>query len=240
MKFQPPKFSSADISTVIPVLEEGAYAGILHISVEKKVGDDYVPSIGVNPITKRENGENIPTGEYELSGMLSYRVELTSKKAISLLKQDKPQIFARQVKIFFNQENGNFELTNNPVIGSLTAMFLDSDGGDTFTELNDEIWERLKDLDIQVPEELSNIPNIEILYELGVFYDALFREWVLRLSGTKVKAIVSKVHPQNNVGGKYVTDKSTYINQLNQGNSWPIAKTGLLPYNEGDEFDLED
>lgn len=240
MAFQPRKFSASEISTVVPVLDKDAYAGILNISVEEKSGEDYIPSIRVKPISKRENGELKPTGEYELSGTLSYRVELISKKAISILKQDKPQIFARPVKIVFDQETGNFDPNANPVIGLLT-QFLTEDDEDIFQELVDIVWTRLEDelSEIEIPEELKNIPNIENLYPAAVFNDALFREWANRLQGMKVKAIVDKVHPQNLSEGKYVTDKSVYVNRLDQGNSWPIAKTGLLPYNEGDEFDLE-
>jgi hypothetical protein len=249
MAFKPQKFAfrAEDLATELPVLPEKAYAGILHLSVERSVGDTKVSTIAVNPVTKWDEGTKtyIPTGEYKLSGSLSYGVELTSKLAISILKQSKPRINARFVDIVFDQETGAFDKAANPVISKLTNMFLADGENDVFAEILDDVFEQKRKpgteelVHVDVPEELSEIPNIQDLCDAADYYDAVFREWVLRLDGVKVRAMVTKECPQVNVDGKW-TKGTKYVNRLNQGRNAPFENTGLLPYIEQSEFDMED
>lgn len=245
MAFIAPKFAfkTEDLATELPTLPEKAYAGILHLSVERKVGETLVSTIAVNPVTKWNEVTRTaePTGEYKLSGTLNYSIELISKLAIKTLKTDKPRIFARSVEINFDQSTGAYDKATNPVIAKITTMFLSGEERDIFDEILGEVWEAKKDelQNVIVPEELSEIPNIQDLCEAAEFYDAVFREWVLRLDGINVRAMVTKECPDVNVGGKW-TKGTKYINRLNQGRNAPFENTGLLPYIENSEFDDEE
>lgn len=215
-------FDTSSLSTAKPLLDNGFYAGVLDgACIEGKENKQYFKIRKELIWDKNIKGQRNETGNYELSGLMMYRVILTSKKAIKLLQQDEPFIFGGQ--IFFNFDKDSYNLLDNIQLGQLLTA-LDLQDHDFQSEVDFEF-----DEDIEVPEELQGAEDIVTKLN-GLEYAKQLISVICRtINGMPVKAnVVQRPNNQN-------ADLQENVLNMSKG-----AFCGVLSYEEGLEEDLED
>lgn len=218
-------FDTSSISTTVPLLPTGFYAGeITGASIEGRGGKQFVK---VN--AERKWNKNLKemelTGDFEVSGMFMYSAILNSKKAIHLLQRDDPRIFGGMFFLRYNKagENG-FALnpTSNVPFGDLLKVCGLSDTD--FTEMID--WEY--DEEIEVPEEFADVEDIVLMLNAAEYSKAILTVVCQSINGMQVKVNVIKRPTRDN--------PNVQENTINVTSN----SCGLLPYVDGCEEDLEE
>ena len=195
-------YNTTNLATAPLLLEEGIYAGTLtNASV---VGKENKQHINVIKETKWDKDEKkfVETGEYIIEGNIYFGVTLTDPRAIEVLQRDEPKVFGGRIRLAFDKED--LTLLNNPVLGAwLEALGLhDVDfSEDVDFEYND---------DIEVPEELAQVPNIIDMLNSLEFQRSMFNTICMTANNTPIRVHVNKQPQYNN--------KAVLENVINTGN----------------------
>ena len=210
---------TTSLSTESPLLETGFYAGtIVGASITGKDNKQYFK---VREQFKWINNERTATGKHELTGILRYAVSLTSKKAIRLLRNDAPRVYADSVFLSFTDSHV-LDLAANVQLAQLleaTGLGEEDFGGAVDFEFDD---------DIEVPEELAGIEDIVTMLN-GLEYAKQVLTLICQtIEDREVMANVLRKQDDQN--------KEGMMNQLNMGSrSAPFC--GVIPYEDGAEED---
>lgn len=219
-------FDTTSLSTAAPLLNEGFYAGVItNCAVTMGTGNNLKQTINITPekVWDKDSKEMKETGEYIISGWMSFGVTLTSKQAIKSLQREEPKLFGGQIRLTFDQETG--VMKDNHVLGQfLTALGLneiDFNGSVDF-EYNE---------DIEVPEELAGVTDIVTKLNSVEYHRALF---TLICESANNLPVLAKVIKQPNYKSKEVME-----NAIDRGTTMaPFC--GIMAYEDGAEEDLED
>ena len=215
-------FDTSSLSTAKPLLPNGFYAGVMdNATIEGKEGKQYFKIRKEMEWDKDIKGKRNETGEYELAGMMMYRVILTSKQAIKTLQQDEPFIFGGQ--IFFNFDKKSYNMLDNVQLGQLLEA-LDLKDHDFQAEVDFDF-----DDDIEVPEEFAGVEDIVTKLNGLQYAKELISVICRTINGMSVKAHV--IQQANN------QDPDIQENALSMARG---ASCGILSYEEGAEEDLEE
>ncbi len=218
------EMDTTSLATVKPLLDNGFYAGtITGATIEGKEDKQFFK---VREIKKwdKETGTMKAVGGYELTGMMMYSVALTSKKAIKLLANDEPRIYGGMMFFTFTDKHV-LDVGNNVQLGQLLKALDLSDTN--FGESVDFEF----DENIEVPEDLSTIPDIVTMLNGLEYAKQLVTTICQTINDNPVKAKVIKQADRGNT--------SIQANTLDMG-SRNAPFCGVLPYTEGDEEDLEE
>jgi len=216
-----PSFSASSISSEVPVLSNGIYAGKLtNVSIVGKENKQYFAIRKAQQwdrdlkawVDVIENGEQ----KYILAGMILVQVVLTSKKAIKVLGRDEPN-FIRMLNISFD---GNFQpdvSKNQQFKNFLTVLGLENEPFETY--VNFEF-----DPEIAVPSELESVPNVVTMLNALNYYKELFSIICNTAKDNFVKVSIERSTKQD----------ESIENIISGGRT---AACGFLKYEEGCEND---
>lgn len=212
------------LPTEAPMIDSGSYAGV--ITNAATVGKENKQYITIAEETKynRDTKKSEPTGEWIIKGNIFFGVTLTSKKAIKILQRDEPKFFGGAIRLAFDKET--LCLAENPVLGAwLTALGLKDIDFNAQAEA-DFIYNE----DIEIPEELAHIPNIVDMLNSLEYQRILFGIIAQTANGLPCKVVIKKAPAWNN--------PAKQENTIDTGNFNDFC--GILAYEDGCEFDLED
>lgn len=145
-------FNTSTLATAKPLLEEGYYTGtMVGASVVGKENKQHINIVKETEWNKNSK-EFVETGEWIIEGNIYFGVALDDAKAIEQLQQEEPRVYGGRIRLNFHKEE--FKLLNNYVLGAwLEALGLH--------EINfEESVDFDYNYDIEVPEELAQVPNI--------------------------------------------------------------------------------
>lgn len=151
--------SFADVAPVLPV---GVYSGVLTgCSVVGKEDKQY---ISIRKKVIWQNNTKVELDEMELTGILMTGAILTDKKALDVLKIDEPKVFG-MLSLVFNQEDGTMDIGHNIALKQIIQLF-DID----FNEIQEAAEGSIDWDSLEVPEELRQYENMDILYPAMIFH----------------------------------------------------------------------
>jgi len=216
-----PSFSASSLSSEVPVLPEGIYAGnLVNVSIIGKENKQYF-SIQKARSWNKDTGsmeDVLENGEpkYVLSGMILTQVKLTSKKAAKILGRDEPS-FVKMINVHFTDDLQPDTGRNQQLKTLLDTLGLGAEPFESYVSFE-------YDPDIEVPSELSHLANaVDMLNALN-YYKELFNVICNSCKDQNVKVAISKVTK---------ADKTTE-NQIGGGRT----SCGFLTYEEGCENDI--
>jgi len=218
-------FDTSSISTVVPLLPTGFYAGeITGATIEGKGGKEFV-KVQAEKKWNAADKEMQLTGDFEVAGMFMYSAILSSKKAIHILQRDEPRIFGGMFFLRYNKagENGfALDPAANVPFGDLLKVT-----GLTDTDFAELIaWEY--DEEIEVPEEFADVEDIVLMLNAAEYSKAILTVVCQSINGMQVKVNVVKKANRDNAN---VQENSINVSR---------QSCGLLPYVDGCEEDLEE
>lgn len=211
------------LSTVVPVLETGIYAGQI-TSAGVKFKDN---KWGVNIEQEQSWDDDLqkfvvePNAPWIIRGNFNYGVVLTSKKAIKLLQRNEPIVFG-QIRLSYDPET--YIMRDNVALGKLIEVcgFKDHD-------FDAEVdWEY--DESIEIPEALASVPNAVDLVNALDYTRQLLTKIAESINHTPVRVNIER-RPKRKA-------KEEFENVIYAG-TWDSPSCGLLPYVEGCEEDLD-
>lgn len=195
-------YNTTNLATAPLLLEEGIYNGILtNASVVGKENKQHINIVKESKWDKDAKAF-LETGDYIIEGNIYFGVTLTDPRAIEALQRDEPKVFGGRIRLAFDKED--LTLLNNPVLGAwLEALGLhDVDfSEDVDFEYND---------DIEVPEELAQVPNIIDMLNSLEFQRSMFNTICMTANNTPIRVHVNKQPQYNN--------KAVLENVINTGN----------------------
>lgn len=223
--------STKNIPTSIPTIPDGIYKG--NLKFVKADADDKqfakfreiedLQLFDVIEVVTGKKDARVHTGEYTITGALTYMVELQNTED-QVLPMDTMSIGGGRVNIFFaKDEDGNWGLDNSADqfgVRNRTFMAFKNAIGLTDDELEAMIDDVVFDYDEEfpVPERLSEVEGVQEMLQACAFYKSYFNLIAQRANGTEVKVNISRV--TRNEG-------DDPINQINTGNF--NSSCGLLP-----------
>jgi hypothetical protein len=219
-----PSFSASSLSSEVPTLATGVYAGRLtNVSITGKENKQYFQirkSQQWNKVAKVFE-DVVIDGEvqYEITGMIMIQGILTSKKAQQVLGRDEPGFF-RMINISFTKDMQADESRNQQLANFLSVLGLDKEPFETY--VNFEF-----DSEITVPSELAEIPNIVNMLNALNYYKELFNIICNSCKDQNVRVHIERV-----------TDKVSgeVTNEVAGGRF--STSCGFLSYEEGSENDV--
>lgn len=216
-----PAFSSSALQTEVPVLANGIYAGkLVNVSIVGKENKQYFAIRKAQQWDKdaRAMVDVIENGEpkYILSGMILVQAALTSKKAQKELGRDEPQ-FLRMLNISFTDDFNLDKGKNQQFANFLGVLGLEKEPFEDYVSFD-------FDENIDIPEELSQVPNVVEMLNSLIYHKELFNIICNAAKDKLVKVSIEKVTKQ---------DKSV-VNEISGGRG---AACGFLKYEAGCEDD---
>ena len=210
---------TTSLSTESPLLDTGFYAGtIVGATIVGKENKQYFQ---VREQHEFVNNVRTATGKHELTGILRYAVSLTSKKAIRVLRNDTPRVYANNIYLSFTDKHV-LDLEANVQLAQLieaTGLGEEDFGAAVDFEFDD---------DIEVPEKLAGVEDIVTMLN-GLEYAKQVLTLICQtIEDREVMANVLRKQDDQN--------KEAMMNQLNMGSrSAPFC--GVIPYEDGAEED---
>ena len=210
---------TTSLSTESPLLDTGFYAGtIVGATVTGKDNKQYFK---VREEFKWVDGERTATGKHELTGLLRYAVSLTSKKAIRVLRNDSPRVYAGNIYLSFTDKH-ILDLEANVQLAQLleaTGLGEEDFGAAVDFEFDD---------DIEVPADLAGVDDIVTMLN-GLEYAKQVLTLICQtIEDREVMANVLRKQDDQN--------KEGMMNQLNMGSrSAPFC--GVILYEDVAEED---
>ncbi len=213
-----------EMSSKVPMLPAGVYAAsIIGATIDGKEGKQYINVVEEEVYDKKIKAM-VPTGKYVLKGLMMFGVIIKSEKAKQILLQDEPRLYGGMIPLTFNQEDGTLALKNNVKFKQL----LDVTGLD-YKEFQESVDTSILD-DVEIPEELQDVDNIDTLYQSAVYHRELFNMIANAINNMDVR--VKVIVRQNR------QDNSVKENAIDPG-TFQQPSIGLLPYVPGCEEDLK-
>ena len=219
-----PAFSASSLSSEVPTLPTGVYAGRLtNVTITGKENKQYFQirkSQAWNKAAKVFE-DVIVDGvlQYEITGMIMIQGILTSKKAQKVLGRDEPGFF-KMLNISFDQNMNPDEQRNQQLANFLSVLGLDKEPFETY--VNFEF-----DPEIEVPSEYAEVPNIVNMLNALNYYKELFNIICNSCKDQNVRVHIERV-----------TDKVSgeVTNEVAGGRF--STSCGFLSYEEGSENDV--
>ncbi|MFA6201264.1 MAG: hypothetical protein WC679_12760 [Bacteroidales bacterium] len=216
-----PSFSASSLSSEVPVLPNGIYAGkLVNVSIVGKENKQYFTIRKAQVWNKEDKKfeDVIENGvqKYILSGMILMQVALTSKRAAKTLGRDEPQ-FVKMLNVTFNDNFNPDDSKNQQVKKFLEVLGLENEPFEQYVsfEFNPEI---------EVPEELAEVENAIGMLNALEYYRQLFNIICNSCKDQNVKVSIEK---------KTAADGQV-SNEIGGGRTAP----GVLKYEAGCEEDL--
>lgn len=225
-----------NIPDAMPTIPDGVYIGdITGASVMGKGDKSYINVVPETQWDKEavneksgKTGSFVPTGDYIIQGDIYYRMTLKSEEQETPLPMDEMTIPMGRVKLFFNKEDYAFseEVDSYGPVNRVFKQFIEASGLplEVLDEINEAVSYTGED-EIEVPEELQNVPNIVEMLHYVNFYREYFSLVCEQINGRKVR---TKIKEEKNY-----RDPSQMANVVDTGNYNSFS--GILPLEEKTE-----
>jgi hypothetical protein len=198
--------NTSNIPTAAPTIVDGWYVGNLkNIKVDGpdkqraswlEIEDLQLFDV-VEEITGKK-GSRVHTGNYYVSGVITYMAELANIPGVQDLPMDTMTIFGGRVDIHFaKDEEGNWGFDNSVNdfgVKNRTLVAFQKATGITDDMMNETLEAVPFDYDevIPVPERLQGVEGVEDMLAACKFYKLFFLLLAERISGVYVKVNVSR------------------------------------------------
>lgn len=214
--------STNNIPDAMPTIADGYYIGNLK-SVKADAADKMLASwnevedlqlFDVMEVIKGKRGERVHTGEFIITGAITYGVELANSPTQEL-PMDTMTIYNGRVSILFaKDEDGNWGLDQTVDqfgVKNRTFKAFQKAVGLTDDDLNDilEATPFDEDEEVVVPERLEGVEDVESMLQAVMFYKTFFTLLAERVTGVEVKVNISR---------ESIKGSDDLVNRINTGN----------------------